>query len=81
MKKHKARGVQGVCLVCVCVCVTEVIDSFFYFPIGMNVAGFLLSIHTPLLTKGQSFWKKDAQFSEEWGLEVSQKLGAEISQE
>ena len=39
----------------VCVCVTEAIDSFFYFTTGMNVAGVLLSIHTPLLTKGQSF--------------------------
>ena len=52
-EKKRARGVQGVCLVCVCV--TEAIDSFFYFTTGMNVAGVLLSIHTPLLTKGQSF--------------------------
>ena len=54
MKKKERVGFRE-CAWCVCVCVTEAIDSFFYFTTGMNVAGVLLSIHTPLLTKGQSF--------------------------
>lgn len=54
MKKKKNAWGSG-SVPGVCVCVTEAIDSFFYFTKGMNVAGVLLSIHTPLLTKGQSF--------------------------
>ena len=47
--------VPGVC-VCVCLCVLlKRLTHFSYFTTGMNAAGFLLSAHTPLLTKGQSF--------------------------